>query len=63
MTDYELTTLLESVDCDKQHKHDIMRILTDAQTVKFGKVEALKSTVLNDMSTVISFIEITAKSK
>jgi len=60
MTDYELTVLLENTDSKTALYKDIMRILIDAQTIKFGKREALKATVQNDITNVISFIEATA---
>ena len=62
MTDYELTTLLEAVNCDKKHQDEMRRIIADAQTVKFGRLEVLKSHVYNDIGVVISFVEVTAKS-
>lgn len=62
MTDYELTTLLEGVNCDKKHQDEVRRIIADAQTAKFGRLEVLKSHVCNDIAAIISFVEVTAKS-
>ncbi len=63
MTDYELTTLLVDVGCEKAQQETVHRIIADAQMVKFGRVEALKSQIQQDISAVISFIEQTAKTK
>lgn len=63
MTDYELMTVLESADCPKAQQHAMVRIITDAQTVKFGQVAALKSQIHDDIKTVICFVEETATSK
>ena len=63
MTDYELTALLANVDCEKTRQDDVRRIITDAQMIKFGRVEALKSQVQHDIAAVITFIEQTAHRK
>ena len=63
MTDYELTALLATVDCERPQQEEVKRIVTDAQTIKFGRVEALKSQVQHDIAMVVSFIEHTANSK
>ncbi len=63
MTDYELTALLANVDCEKKRQDDVRRIVTDAQMIKFGRVEALKSQVQHDIAAVVTFIEQTAHRK
>lgn len=61
ITDYELTSLL--ADKVEGHQDMLGRIIADAQMAKFGRVETLKAQVQNDIDSVISFIEVTAKSK
>ncbi len=56
-TDYELLSLLKQVDCTAQQRSGIERIMVDAQGVKFGKALAPKEQVLNDITTVVSFVE------
>jgi hypothetical protein len=63
MTDYELTSLLAEAGCEKMQQAHVCRIMTEAQIVKFGRIEALRSQVQQDIATVITFIEETAHGK
>ena len=63
MTDYEFTSLLAGVSCDKKHCENLEKIIADAQSVKFGQSDVLKSHVQQDIEAVISFIEDTARSQ
>ena len=57
-TDYELVFLLEKVGCVMSHRAGIERILVDAQGAKFGHVLTPKRQVLDDITTVTSFVEV-----
>ena len=56
VTDYELTLFLE-----EQGEKEMERIITDAQTVKFGYGVVLKDAMKKDIAHSIAFIEATAK--
>ncbi len=58
MTDYELVTWLQDVGCAKDQRQEIERIITDAQAVKFGCLDAPKRQVLANIDIAASFIEV-----
>ena len=61
MTDFEFTSWLVDAGYTKEHRNDIVRIMSDAQAVKYGFARTLKKQVQKDIKVTISFIEVTGK--
>jgi len=58
VTDYELVNLLQKIHVHESQLKKIDRIISDAQAVKFGRHNALKEQLLNDIADAIDFITV-----
>lgn len=58
MTDYEVVSQLKEVGCQDDMRKEIERIISDAQAVKFGRLDAPKEQVLSDIAAVTAFIRV-----